>query len=113
VAIGSLNTAASSRDVWPQAKSPGEARCAEAASFGGHMDVRIGIAQSPQVIEIELEEGADRDSIKEQVTAALADDDKVLWFTDRKGRDIAVPAERVSFVELGTADVTGRIGFGA
>jgi hypothetical protein len=77
------------------------------------MDVRIGIAQSGQVIEIELPEGTDRAELRKHLDTTLADDDAVLWITDRKGKDVAVPTSRISFVELGSADQERRIGFGA
>ena len=77
------------------------------------MDVRIGIAESPQVIELELENDVDRDAIKSEVEASLAGKKKVLWLTDRKGKEIAIPSEQIGFVELGTSDADRKIGFGA
>lgn len=77
------------------------------------MDVRIGIAESPQVIEVELEDSADRDALKSDVEAALAGKSKILWLTDRKGKELAVPASQIGFVELGTSDAERKIGFGA
>lgn len=76
------------------------------------MDVRIGIAQSSQVIELELADDTDRAALKKQLDATLAEDGAVLWLIDRKGKELAVPTSRVSFVELGTADPERRIGFG-
>ncbi len=77
------------------------------------MDVRIGIAQTGQVIEIELPEGTDRAELRKQLDTTLADESAVLWITDRKGKDVGIPATRISFVELGSADQERRIGFGA
>jgi len=76
------------------------------------MDLRIGIAESPQVVEIELDDAVDRDELKSKIEAALNDDD-VLSVVDRRGRDWMVPSGRISFVEVGTADAERRIGFGA
>ncbi|MEM7341673.1 MAG: DUF3107 domain-containing protein [Actinomycetota bacterium] len=76
------------------------------------MDVRIGIAQSGQILEIELAEDADRDEVKARLDAVLAGTEQVLWLTDRKGKDTGVSAERVSFIELSSADTDRRIGFG-
>jgi hypothetical protein len=75
------------------------------------MDVRIGIAESPQIIEIEVENDVDRATLKSDIESAMGGETKVLWLTDRKGKDYAVPADRIAFVELGTADVDRRIGF--
>lgn len=77
------------------------------------MDVRIGIAQSAQIIELELDDQTDRDELKKQVDQTLAKEGSVLWLIDRKGKEVAVPSDRVSFVELSSADPDRRIGFGA
>lgn len=77
------------------------------------MDVRIGVQQTPKEIEIELPSGTDRDDVRARIDAALADETSVLWLTDRHGRDVAVPAARIAYVELGSADGERRIGFGA
>jgi len=77
------------------------------------MDVRIGIADSAQVIEVELENDVDRDALKGQVDAVVSGSADSLWLTDRKGKELAVPAARIAFVEIGTADAERRIGFGA
>lgn len=77
------------------------------------MDVRIGIADSSQVIEVELENDTDREALKAEVGAVVAGESDALWLTDRKGKELAVPASRIAFVEIGTADAERRIGFGA
>jgi hypothetical protein len=77
------------------------------------MDVRIGLSDSPQVIEIEMENDTDRDAIRSDIEAALSGDSKVLWLSDRKGSDYAVPSDQIGFVEIGTSDAERRIGFGA
>jgi hypothetical protein len=77
------------------------------------VDVRIGVLHTPKEIDIELPNGADRDALRATIDAALADDDSVLWLTDRHGRDIAVPAAKIAYIELGSPDSERRIGFGA
>lgn len=76
------------------------------------MDLRIGISESPQVVEIELDDGVDRDGLKASIEAAINEGD-VLTVVDRRGRDWMVPGKRISFVELGSGDAERRIGFGA
>jgi len=76
------------------------------------MDLRIGIAKSNNVIELELEDGTDRGELKAQIGQALADEHQILWLTDRKGKELAIPSSRISFVELGAVDAERRIGFG-
>lgn len=77
------------------------------------MDLRIGIIQSMREIEIDLPDDVDRDGLKADIKAALADDDGLLWLTDRKGREVAVPASKISYVELGSETAHRSIGFSA
>ena len=76
------------------------------------MDVRIGVTQSPRELSIELAEGTDRDALKAQISEALASADQVLWLLDRRGREVAVPAAKIAYVEVGASDGERRIGFG-
>jgi hypothetical protein len=77
------------------------------------MDVRIGIAKSSQIIEVELDDDADRAAIRSDIEAVLGGETKILWLTDRKGKELAVPASQLAFVELGSSDAERKIGFGA
>lgn len=77
------------------------------------MDLRIGIAHTTQVIELELDGDTDRAALKKQIDEALGDDEAVLWIADRKGKETAIPSARISFVELSSDDTDRRIGFGA
>ncbi len=76
------------------------------------MDLRIGIAESPQVVEIELDDDVDRSDLKSRVETSLKESE-VLNLVDRRGREWLFPAARIAFVEIGTADAERRIGFGA
>lgn len=75
------------------------------------MDVRIGLTQTPKELEVHLEDGADPADIRQQVESALADS-STLWFTDRRGRQVGVPAEKLAYVEIGSPQDERRIGFG-
>ena len=77
------------------------------------MDVRIGVTYAAKEIEIELAPDADREKIRKRIDDALADEAKVLWLTDKSGRDVAVQSAKIAYVELGSADSERRIGFGA
>jgi hypothetical protein len=77
------------------------------------VDVRIGVMHTPKEIEIELPADADRDSVRTKVEAALSDDGGVLWLTDRHGAEYALPASRIAWVQVGSADSDRRIGFGS
>lgn len=76
------------------------------------MDLRIGVTQAPRELSIELDDDADREDLKSRVEAALAGASDVLWVTDKRGKDIGIPAAKIAYVELGSADGDRRIGFG-
>jgi hypothetical protein len=76
------------------------------------VDVRIGVTQAPRELTVEIDDTASRDELKAKLDAALAGDVEVLWLTDRRGRDVAVPAAKIAYIELGLADSDRRIGFG-
>ena len=73
------------------------------------MDVRIGVTYTAKELEVELPEGADAAQVKADVEAALSSSG-VLWLTDKKGRQVGVPAEKIAYVDLGSPD-SRRIGF--
>ena len=77
------------------------------------MDVRIGVINTVKEIDVELASDVDRDKVRKQIDSVLADESGVLWLTDRTGRDIAVPAAKIAYIEIGSADGERRIGFGA
>jgi hypothetical protein len=77
------------------------------------VDVRIGVSQHPRELDVEMADDTDREALKAQITGTLADTDSVLWLTDRRGRDVAVPVARIAYVEISSSDAERRIGFGA
>lgn len=76
------------------------------------MDVRIGVTQTARDIAIEVADDVDRDALKAKIDAALTGAVDVLWLTDKKGRDVAIAAAKIAFVELGSPEADRRIGFG-
>ena len=75
------------------------------------MDIRIGIVQSMKELELSLpEEMKQKDVVKE--VEAIIGTDKVLWLTDKKGRRVGVPAERIAYVEIGSGVTERVVGFG-
>jgi hypothetical protein len=75
------------------------------------VDVRIGLTQTPKELEVQLGDDADAGALRKQVDAALADGG-TLWLTDRKGRQVGVPAAKLAYVEIGSPEDGRRIGFG-
>ena len=75
------------------------------------MDLRIGIAETAQPITVTLDDDSDRDALKASVEAALSAESSVLWLKDSSGREIAVAASRLTYVEIAPAS-SNPIGFG-
>jgi hypothetical protein len=75
------------------------------------VDVRIGVTYSPKELELELD-GDDPDKLKAEIDGALGGSG-ALWLTDRRGRQVAVPVDKVAYVEIGSPDDSHRIGFGS
>lgn len=69
------------------------------------------MTQAPRELTVEVDD-ADRDDVKSRVEAALSGATDVLWLVDKRGRDIGVPAAKIAYVEVGSAEGERRIGFG-
>jgi Protein of unknown function (DUF3107) len=76
------------------------------------VDVRIGVTYSAKELDVEVPDGTTAEDLRKQIESALGDDDNVLWLTDRKGRQVGVPASKVAYVEIGSPHEERRIGFG-
>lgn len=76
------------------------------------MDVRIGVLHTPKEILIELDASVDREKLKATIDDALTEETRVLWLTDKKGRDVAVPVSKVAYIEVSSATADRPIGFG-
>jgi len=77
------------------------------------VDIRIGVSQHPREIEVELADGSSADELMSRVESAVQKASGMLWFTDKRGRKVGVPAAKLAYVELDTGAETRRVGFGA
>ena len=75
------------------------------------MDVRIGVTYTPKEIEVELGDDADGDEVVKDVEAAMSGGAGMLWLTDRRGRRVGVPADKVAYIELGSPAEERKVGF--
>lgn len=71
------------------------------------MKVRIGVAESSKIVELEVD---DLKAFKESVAAAVESGD-VFWSTDKKGREVGIPARNIAFVEVESVDTDQAVGF--
>ena len=77
------------------------------------MELRISVSHSVRDIALELEsDDKSRAAVRKAVEEALAGKVEVLWLKDKRGREVAVPAEKIAFVEFGAPDGERRLGFG-
>ena len=76
------------------------------------MDVRIGVTYTAKELEVELGDDVDGEALKADLAKAMADGTP-LWLTDRKGRQVGVPADKVAWLEIGRPDADRHIGFGS
>lgn len=76
------------------------------------MDVKIGVTYTSREIDIEMGDDAKADQVAKDVEAVLSGSKSVLWLTDRRGRRVGVPADKIAYVELGSTSDDRRVGFG-
>ena len=72
------------------------------------MDVKVGVVYSPK--ELLIEADGSIDDIVGAVDAVLAKGAPVLWLSDKKGRRVGIPADKVAYVEVAEEEVK-RVGF--
>jgi hypothetical protein len=76
-----------------------------------HVDVRIGVTYTPKEIEVELGSDADAGALRGVVDAAMGTASGVLWLTDKRGRQVGIPVEKIAYIEIGAPGDERRIGF--
>lgn len=74
------------------------------------MDVRIGVTYAPRELEVELPDDADTAKVKADIEAAVGGGG-MLWLTDKRGRQVGVPTDKVAYIEVGSPQDSRRIGF--
>jgi hypothetical protein len=72
------------------------------------VNVRIGIAETNKVVEIDVDDPA---AFEVTLEAAFAADTALLWFEDEKKRRIGIPRDRFGFVEIDQAGNRQAVGF--
>ena len=73
------------------------------------MEIKIGVQDTPR--EVSLDSTDTSENVIAAVEAALASGG-VLTLVDDRGRTVMVPAAKIAYVEIGSADADRRIGFG-
>lgn len=74
------------------------------------MDIRIGIVNAPREVGIEMPDDSSPEDVKAMIDAAVFAGAGLVWLTDKKGREVGFPADKIAYVEIGSSD-DQRIGF--
>jgi hypothetical protein len=72
------------------------------------MEAKIGVAHTTKELTVEIDGTAE--DLRRLVDDALTSGAPTLWFTDRRGRQIGVPTDKLAYVEC-SADEARRVGF--
>ena len=74
------------------------------------MEVKIGVIYSAKELSVELDGKADE--VVANIEDALKGGAPVIWLTDKKGRRVGVPTDKVAYIEVAEEDHSKRVGFG-
>ena len=74
------------------------------------MKVRVGIAESSKVVELEVDDGA---AFEAKVEEAFHGESVVVWFEDTKQHRVGVPRDKIAFIEVEMAADRTPVGFGS
>lgn len=75
------------------------------------MEIAIGVQFAARELRIKVE--STPDEVKQLVEDAFAADRKLLWITDTDGREVAVPLDKLAFIEVDPKKTGPRVGFSA
>jgi DNA-binding MurR/RpiR family transcriptional regulator len=73
-------------------------------------EVRIGLVYTAKELSVELE--GKGDEVVSAVEDALKGGAPVIWLTDKKGRRVGIPSDKIAYIEIADEDHTKRVGFG-
>ena len=78
------------------------------------MDIRIGVTHAPREISLEMPDDEKlRAKTRAAVESALEGKTAVLWVTDKRGKETAIPSAKIAFVEFGAPNGDRKMGFGS
>ncbi len=72
------------------------------------MKIKVGIAHTDRVIEIESQ---DAEEVRSQVEEAFAGSRPMVWLQDTDGTQIGIPLDMLAFVEFERAEGRSGVGF--
>lgn len=72
------------------------------------MLVKVGVAETNRVIEVETE---DPESFRASIEEAFSQARSVIWFEDTKRRLVGVPITRLAYIEIEQDGASRQVGF--
>ena len=78
------------------------------------MEVIFGVQSSERGLRVELDD-KDAAALRTQVEKIFAEGGtgQILWITDKSGRTLGIPVNKLTYVELGAEKADRRVGFAA
>ena len=64
------------------------------------MIIRIGVGEAGKEIQLEMAEDTELPTLKSQIDDALEASTGTLWLTDKDGREVGVPASKITFIDI-------------
>lgn len=72
-------------------------------------EVRIGVLETPKELLLEMDE--DPVKVIKLFKESLEAGEKFLWVTDRKGKEVGIPIERLAYIEVTDTSGSHNVGF--
>ncbi len=72
------------------------------------MKVRIAIAESSRVVELEV---SDAGQFEASIESAFSGDSELVWVEDTKKRRMGIPRRQISYVEIDLSEDKPAVGF--
>ena len=77
------------------------------------MDVTFAVQARDGTIKVQIPDG-EVDAFKKRLEEAFkGDGNELLWVTDKDGREIGIPTDKIAFVEFGAEKAGRHVGFSA
>jgi hypothetical protein len=75
------------------------------------MEVIFGVQARDGTIRAQVPDDKVDDLRKQVEKAVSGDEPTMLWVTDKEGREIGIPSDKIAFVEFGSDKTSRQVGF--
>jgi hypothetical protein len=74
------------------------------------MEIRIGVIYTARELVLDVDETAEE--VAKTVESAITGGTSTLWLTDKKGKRVGVPTDKIAYVEVAGDANDRQVGFG-